>query len=80
MACERLKLVPHARQRLYERYGKELSNRLLAEMNFRRVSRQSHSRTLCKFIGENIYFILRRSDNKIITFLTEEQAKDSFGI
>lgn len=73
---KRLHTVPHANQRILERFGlTELPNK-----RFEYICRQSCSRSLCNFIDTDIFFILRRQDNKIITFLTKEQAMNTFDL
>lgn len=63
------RLIPHAKQRLFERFGvSELPN---IKVEF--LKRLTWNRTLCK-AGE-IYFIRRKSDKTIITILTEGQLK-----
>lgn len=62
------KLIPHAKERLLERYG-------LTEL-------PDGKRELIKIISYNrkiyrigdVYFVWRKSDKRIVTFLTAEQA------
>ena len=63
------RLVPHAKQRLYERFGitelpKGPREHIATLSNNRRMYR----------IGE-VYFVIRKSDHTVITCLSKEQAK-----
>lgn len=71
-----LKLTPHSIVRLNQRFG--IND--VPKVKFEFIRKDTLSRTLCKYSGTDIYFIIRKRDRTILTFLTKEQAEDSFGI
>lgn len=73
----------HAALRLTQRYGNnevtmERLHKLVQKGEFQYVKRQTGTRSLCKTVvgSEDVYFILARPGNSIVTVLTPEQAKE----
>ncbi len=62
------KLLPHAKIRLQERYGIDK----LPEGPREFIRKISNNRRI--YCIKEVYFVVRKSDHKIITFLTKEQA------
>jgi hypothetical protein len=63
-------LIPHAQQRLYERFN------MLRLPEGKRELIKSLSNNRKVYRVANVYFIWRKSDHKILTFLTEQQLKE----
>lgn len=78
MKRRHLKLISHSNQRLEERFG--LSSGDLQGKSFECIRRDTNTRTLCRYSGTRIYFILSKPTNKIVTFLTIDQVVEKFGL
>jgi len=67
-------IIPHAKKALNDRFG-------LKELPKKRkifVKSLSNNRKLYRLKDTPIYFIWRKSDKKIITFLTEDMVKKGY--